>query len=315
MPLIILRMLKNLNAYILGLIFLFVTSIMVASASDSSHQITGPQTARIIVPKAIVYSDENMSSPLGFISNDKLVTVGNPRKKNPDLVPLIVYGRLAFIELKNIHYESKSMEKENSKRGAPREHNIDDILTKPEEKLSENNSAYFTMHQFYAGEETRQLFETVEGEGKSNIGGFGGSLIHRQTLGRFFWGAGFEYNTISSDNIDLNATMFNTILGLTPLKNPLFLVDLYLSLDFSITARLNLKNNFVNEPAPFFYGPQFSSRIVFFPNQKYHLTGTLGVKSYKVLRIETLKDNNDLTINGISKTSGLNLAIGFAIEI
>lgn len=286
-----------------------------AAVGDPTELITGPQAARVIVPKAIVYSDEAMNSPLGYISNDKLITVGSPRKRNPDLVPLVIYGRLAFIELKNLHYESDSMEMQNSKRGAPREHNIDDVLAKPEEKLSENNSAYFHFHQFYAGEETSRLFQSVDGIEKDNLGGFGLSFIHRQLLNRVFWGAGFEYSTLSSLNVDLNTFMINPIIGYTPLRNPLFLLDLSLSLDFSLTAQLKLNNNYTDEPSPFFYGPQVMARIVFFPYQKYHLTGSLGLKSYKVLRIEELNDANDLPMTGISKASGLNLAIGFAIEI
>lgn len=316
MPLIILLMLTKLNALILGCIFLFVTPIMAGAANnDTSGMISGPQVAKVIVPRAIVYSDEFMNSPLGYISNGKLITVGSPWKKNPDLVPIVIYGRLAYIELKNIHYESESMELQNSKRGAPREHNIDDILISPEEKLSENNSAYFHLHHFYSGEQTNNLFETVDGTAKENFGGFGASLIHRQLTGRYFWGAGFEYSTLSSPNVDFNAFMVNPILGFTPIRNRMFLLDLSLSLDFSVNGQLELNNNFVDEPSPFFYGPQLSGRIVFFPNQKYHATGTIGYKSYKVLRVETLSDANDLPINGITKISGVNLAVGFSIEI
>lgn len=287
-----------------------------ASASNAeSELITGPQVARVIVPRAIVYSDESMNSPLGYISNDKLITVGNPRKKNPDLLPLVVYGRLAFIEVKNIHYESESMEIQNSKRGAPKDHNIDDVLIKVEEKLSENNSAYFNIHQFYSGEEVNSLFERTDGEAKNNFVGFDVSFIHRPPNAKMFWGAGFDYSSISSDNISFNSFMINPTLGYTPLKNPLFLLDLFFSMDFSLNAQIKLKNNTSSEPTPFFYGPQLSTRIVFFPNQRYHLTGTLGYKSYKVINIESLPDINDEPMDGVSKVSGLNMAIGFAMEI
>lgn len=315
MPLIILLMKTMLNALILGCIFLSVTPIMASAQSDSSELISGPQVARIIVPRAIVYSDENMSSPVGYISNDKLITVGNPRKKNPDLVPLVIYGRLAFIEIKNIHYENAGMELQNSKRGAPKEHNIDLVLTKPEEKLSENNSAYIHLHQFYAGDEVSNLFETVNGEAKSNFTGFGLTLLHRQLISKVFWGAALEYNSISTTNLDFNTTMLSGVFGYTPIRNPLFLVDLSFSLDFSVNSKIDLKTNYVNEPAPFFYGPQLLSRIVFFPGQKYHLTGTLSYKSYRVMQVESLVDANNQPINGLTSASGLNLAIGFAIEI
>lgn len=307
-------MLKRLNAAILGCIFLFVTPLL-AVAQSSSELLVGTHLARVIVPKAIVYSDENMNSPLGYISNDKLITVGNPRTKNPDLVPLVVYGRLAFIESKNIHFENESIELLNAKRGAPREHNIDLVLTKPEEKLSENNSVYFDLHQFGAGMDTTNLFTDVDGSDKSHFIGYGVSFIHRQLVGKMFWGGGYEYNTISGNNIDFKLYMLRPILGYTPMKTSLFLIDLTFSLDFSIATQLDIKNNLDNEPSGFLWGPNIGARMVFFPNQKYHLVGGLGYRSYKVYQLQSVYNSSEKLVNGISKISGVDLSIGFALEI
>ncbi|MGZ3808521.1 MAG: hypothetical protein ACXVCE_10570 [Bacteriovorax sp.] len=307
-------MLKKFVALILGCIFLFVTPIIVWAASDSEIM-SGTHTARVIVARAIVYSDENMNSPLGYISNGKLITVGNPRKKNPDLVPLLVYGRLAFIESKNIHFENESVETLNSKRGAPREHNIDIVLTKPEEKLSENNSAYFSLQRFGGGEDTKNLFNNIDGSSKENYLGYGISLIHRQLAGRVFWGAGYEYNTISNDNISFNLYMLRPIIGYTPIKTSLFLVDLIFSLDFSISAQLDIKNNTDTEPSGFAWGSNMGARMVFFPENKYHLYGGLAYRSYKVLGIESVFDSNEKPINGLGKINGFDFSIGFAVEI
>ncbi len=307
-------MLKLLNALILGCIFLFVTPIL-AFADSSGELLSGTHIARVIVPKAIVYSDENMNSPLGYISNDKLITVGNPRKKNPDLVPLVVYGRLAFIESKNIHFENESVEKLSSKHGAPREHNIDIILTKPEEKLSENNSAYFSLHQFSGGNDTKNLFSNIDGTNKQNYLGYGISLIHRQTTGKLFWGLGYEYNSISSSNIDFNIFMLKPIIGYTPIRTPLFLVDLFFTLDFSLSAQLTIKNNLDTEPPGFIWGPELGARMVFFPANKYHLCGGIGYRNYKVLRLESVFNSNEVLISGIRNISGAEVSLSFAIEI
>jgi hypothetical protein len=289
---------------------------MVSVANDdSSDPLSGPQPARVIVPRAVVYSDIYMNSPLGYISNNKLIMVGRSNKTNPDLVPLVVYGRLAFIELKNIQYTNESVNLLNSKRGAPREHNIDTILGKPEEKISVNNSAYFHLHQFSAGEQTSNLFGAFDGTSQENFKGFGTSLIHRQSDGRFFWGGGLEYNTISSANIDFYTLMINPIFGYTPLLFPSFLIDLSFSLDFSATAQLKLNNNSENNPTPFLYGPQLMARIVFFPQKRYHFTSSLGYRVYKVTKASDLTDAKGLPIDGITNAGGMGLAIGFAIEI
>lgn len=308
-------MLKILRHFILGSFLISATLINARAASEDSPNSATTHLARVISPRAIVYSDEAMNSPLGYISADKLITVGNKRKRNPELVGLVLYGRLAFIETKNIRYEDGSDALE-SKRGAPREHNIDIILAKPEEKLLENNSAFFSFQRFSAGEETKNIFNSIDNTTDNNFVGYGISLIHRQSKpGKVFWGAGYEYNTLSSSNVKFNVYFLNPIIGYTPIKNSLFLLDLTFSLDLSISAQLEIKNNFTEEPSGFIWGPQFGARVVLFPNQKYHAFGTFSYRSYKVLRLVDLVDANDTTIGAITRMSGINLGIGLAIEI
>jgi hypothetical protein len=307
-------MLTKLNILILGCIFLYVTPYIARSSTEfeSSSSINGPQSARVVVTRAIVYSDENMNSPLGYISNGKLISVGNPRKKNPDLVPMVVYGRIAFIELKNIHYENATVEAMNSKRGAPKEHNIDITLSKIEERLSENNSVYFSIQQFSAGEETQNLVNSTDGILKDNFLGFGIYLIHRQIGEKLFWGAGYEYNSLTTQNIKLPIYMLNPNIGYTILRNPLFLVDLTFAIDFSISAQFKINDRI--ERAAFMFGPQIGSRIVFFPTLKYHPFGSISYRNYKVYDAKNLIDENGVIVGGITKLSGINLNIGVALE-
>lgn len=271
--------------------------------------------ARIIVPKAIVYSDESMISPIGHIVDNKLIKVGNPRKKNPDLVPIVVYGRLAYIELKNIKIESDSDQNINLKNGRSEEHNIDALLMKPEEKLNQNNSLFFTVQKFSAGSQTANLIETIDGVSNDQFLGLGANIIHRNSMSRIFWGLGYEYNALKSDHVILDFFQINPTVGLTPLKNPLLILDLLFSFDFSFNAQYKY-NNYDIGPTPFYYGPNLSARVLLFPNQKYHLTGTLGFRSYKVIGFESLNDiNNSMVINGITRMSGVNLGIGFGLEL
>ena len=126
-------------------------------------------TARISGPKAVVYSDENMLSPLGYIGNGKAITVGTPRRMNRDLVPLIINGKLAYIEIKNIRYEDTRDQEYMARRGPPREHNFDLILPKPSERLSDNNSLFFNLHTFSAGQQVKDAFVNLEENEQSSF--------------------------------------------------------------------------------------------------------------------------------------------------
>lgn len=272
-------------------------------------------TARIVSPKAVVYADENMLSPLGYIGNGKAIIVGNPRRMNKDLVPTVVYGRLAFIEIKDIRYEDTADEEYNARRGAPREHNFDITIQKPEERLSENNSVYFSLHTYGAGDEVKNAFYTIQNnEEVTNFSGFQFQFIHRKPLNRYFWGATFDYSTISSADMSLSYFMIGPTFGYTPFKTSLFSLDVYGSLDLSVNAEFDISNNFENESTPFVWGPQINARVVFFPDSKYHVFGGVGFRKYSVTNLETLKDLNDNEIDGIKNITSAQIFIGLGME-
>lgn len=319
MPLIIylMRKIKNILA-IIGLLSSFVTMAADNSVINEYGKVNlagKTYTARIVSPKAVVYADENMLSPLGYIANGKAIIVGNPRRMNKDLVPTVVYGRLAFIEIKDIRYEDTADEEYNARRGAPREHNFDITIQKPEERLSENNSVYLSLHTYGAGDDVKNAFFNIQNnEEVTNFSGFEFQFIHRKEHSRFFWGAMFDYSGVSTADMKFNYFMFGPTFGFTPIRNPLFSVDVYGSLDLSINTEYDIANNFENEPSGFVWGPQVNARMVFFPQSKYHVFGGVGLRKYSVHNLETLKDLNDNEIDGIKNITSAQIFFGLGME-
>lgn len=318
MPLIIylMRKIKNILP-ILGLLLSFVTMAADNSIINEHGKVNlagKTYTARIVTPKAVVYADENMLSPLGYIANGKAIIVGNPRRMNKDLVPTVVYGRLAFIEIKDIRYEDTADEEYNARRGAPREHNFDITIQKPEERLSENNSVYFSLHTYGAGDEVKNAFVNIQNAEESNFSGFEFQFIHRQPQSRVFWGAAFDYSGISSADMKFAYWLISPTIGFTPIKTPLFYLDIYASLDLSVNAEFDIANNFENEPTPFVWGPQINARVVFFPQSKYHVFGGVGLRKYSVLNLDELKDLNDNQVDGIKNITSAQVFIGLGME-
>lgn len=310
-------MLNNFNILIVSFIFIFVTPLKASTSYDSnfSEKVSASQPAQVIVDRAIIYSDENMSSPLGFVSKGKLVSVGNKRKKNPELLPIIVYGRLAFIEAKNIQLDSETFKSLSLNHGPPREHNVDLLMSKPEEKLLENNSIFFSLHQFYSGQETKNLTNSLDGSNKDNFVGFNMAIIHRQSNEKYFWGAEYEFSRLSSSNLKFSTYMIGPVWGFTPLKNPLFKLDLTLSMDFSISSEIDINNNYSDKTNGFIWGPQVGARMLFLPYLKYHTFASFGYRSYRVLEMKNFSDNSGANLDGITKINGISLSLGIALDI
>ncbi len=318
MPLIIELMVKNFFVlFILSFILSFVT--MAADNSvindDNTLELTGnSRTAVVIAPKAIVYSDENMLTPLGYIANGKTILVGNPRRINRNLVPLIVYGRLAFVEVKDLRYENKADEEFSAKRGAPREHDFDITIIKTDERLSENNSAYFSLHQYDAGSDVKETFSIIDNADKSNFTGFALQLIHRQTNSRFFWGAGVDYSLIQTLNMKFEYVFLSPIVGYTILSNPLFSLEAYGGLDLAVNVNYEVETNSEIEPTGYLWGVQGNARLIFFPTTKYQPFGGIGYRKYSVSDLSPLTDNSGVQFDGIRDITSINLFIGLGIK-
>ncbi len=302
---------------IIGLFFASVTRAADNSiTSDREKPLIAGKTylARVIAPKAIVYADENLLSPLGYLPNGKRLLVGNPRKINPNLVPIVVYGRLGFIEIKDIRYDDEEEEEYSAKRGAPKEHDVDIVIKAPDEKLSENNSAYLSLHRYGVGTEVQRLFLAIDNSDVTSATGFHSQFIHRQTTSHFFWGAGLDYSSTSSDYAEFTYWLLSPTFGYTLLTNPLFKLEVYGSFDIALNVLLDIKNNYEKEPAGYAYGPQLNARFILFPNSKWHAFGGLGYRNYTVTNLQELKDQDSNPLPSIDQIAGASVFVGIGIQ-
>jgi hypothetical protein len=318
MPLIIYLMRKlKILVVILGLLLSYVTmgeDNSLYKENGKIDMIGGTYTARITASKAIVYADENMLSPLGYIANGKAIKVGNPRRINKDLVPLIVSGRLAFIEIKDIKYENSSDAEYKFKRGVPLEHNFDITLEKPEEKYTENNSLFFSLHTYSAGTDVNNAFLYFTEEDVTAMTGFNLQFFHRQPTSNFFWGLGLDYSGTSATGMSFNYLMATPTVGFTPVKNSFFALDIYGSLDLAVSNELKIENTTGESLSGFVWGPQLNVRALLYPYSKYHFFGGVGIRKYDVIGYEDLTDINGTAVEGINSIMGVGAFIGFGMD-
>lgn len=78
----------------LGLLSCFMTALCPA--------VWAAQEAMVISEEAVIYSDEKMSSPLGYVRKGKKVKVGDIPRNKAQVYPIIVSGRKAFIRSADI---------------------------------------------------------------------------------------------------------------------------------------------------------------------------------------------------------------------
>ena len=68
------------------------------------------QDAMVIVERAVVYSDKEMTSPVGFIRQGKKIKVGEIPRNRAQVYPIIVSGKVAYVRISDLTTEKESMD-------------------------------------------------------------------------------------------------------------------------------------------------------------------------------------------------------------
>jgi hypothetical protein len=68
------------------------------------------QDAIVIADKAVIYADKKMTSPIGFVTKGKRVTVGEVPRNRAQLYPIVVSGRLAYIRVIDVSTEMMGLD-------------------------------------------------------------------------------------------------------------------------------------------------------------------------------------------------------------
>jgi hypothetical protein len=293
---------------ILSCFILLVTNILFASEE------IGTKTAYVQAIDAIIYSDPFLKIPIGKVSRGTLISVGKPLLKHPAFVPVIIAGRVAYIQLADLDIGAAGNLAEDSQHNLSGKHDPDLLIPPPSENILENNTGYFEFHRFSSGTELATMFQNIDGVNLTNMLGLSGSVLHHQSSSIFLWGIGTEFYSQTSLNVNYSFFLLNPTIGFTPIHNLIFCVDLLFSLDFSLGTNFVIQNNYYTETPGFWYGPSFGARFELFPKLKYHLIGTISYRSYKAVGAKDYFDDLDFSYPAVKSIGGINLSLGFAIN-
>lgn len=73
-------------------------------------KIWAAQTAMVLADRAIIYSDKEMTSPIGYVSRGKKLKVGDIPRNRAQVYPIVVSGKVAFIRVIDVTTEKESMD-------------------------------------------------------------------------------------------------------------------------------------------------------------------------------------------------------------
>lgn len=289
----------------LALFFVFIIPTIAFSAG---------RKVVVTVPNAIVYSDLNMNSAIGKIPLGKFIRVGKVKRNYSSVVPVVVAGRIAFIKDSDVTpYEKwiRQTKGEEIEKLRATEHDVDIVLVKAEDKLSENNHVVLSAGNFSLGNEwdtLSQEFGDTAGSGLLNVKAI---FEHRPLVHDWSWGAGIGQYLSNQASLSLNITALELIAYYT-IFNFFDLISLQVQFGSLMTAAFKLTTNSGDSYNGALFGYLYGAQFRLFPHSKigavagiqYQLVNVSGMESI-VIDADTARTATLESFTGAQVFAGL----------
>ena len=257
------------------------------------------QIATITSPKAIIYADMKMSTPLGYISYGKKVKVGEVERKDGTVLPIALSGRIAYIKVKDISIKRGSQDAGVS---TPKitEHDVEMTFKTDQDKLSENNFISLSMASFSGGQQWQEYSEEFNDE-SSNFFNVNINMEHRNPGRRMSWGFGVGYYTVSQEQLEaktltLDATLYYALLHFRYLT-----LEAFGGVNFSGDFKIS-QGNGEQITKGVLYGYNFGGVARILPYSKIGFFAGASLKSLYIRDLDTIESSSgqEITLKGLS---------------
>jgi hypothetical protein len=300
---------KNLSYFILlSLLFVFQSNAFAA------------RFALVMAKRAIVYSDKDLESPIGYIVAGKKIMIGETERRRGSIISTVIAGRIVWIKMADISIEREnytSKDKKVSKRFTISEEEFRDKNEKAEDTLFNNNYFHFSYGILNLDEEFEQFSLDLGVEPKLHSTNFNFDIVHRTPFRRTFWSIGLGYYHQSHDEYEWTTFMGEFTYYWSLIKSRVFTIDLYggimVSGDFQLKTN-DLTTGLTSNVSGNAYGYKVGGQIKLFP---FSSMGVVAGMSNQYLLINelgpiTTSVNPETELNSIS---GINIYFGLTWKL
>lgn len=272
---------------------LILLSLCIASLSAHAFK-----AAVVNVPETIVYSDLAMTSAIGFIRGGKVLRVGEKARMKGTLVPIVVSGRVAYIQTKDIRYVE---DEERTYSPKITEHNIDNEVFYVDDSLKDNNHIVIQGGQFSLGENWSNISTAAGDESVTSMTYYSIMLEHRSPLKSYGFGFGGSFYRVSQQSVEAAALSLDGQFYYSPLKFSWVSIDLLVGGMLSFDTRVKI-TGVSGATKGTFYGWRFGPQARIFPEKKIGFVVGFGYKRITVSSLKRiiLDDNSEVSLDLLS---------------
>ena len=283
--------------------FLFLNILLGLTVS-----VRGAQVGIVQSSKAVIYSDIELKSPIGYVRKGKQLAVGEVKRRRGEILPVVVNGRIAWIRVSDLVLPNSQKSFEQDKKITEHEVLIEENAKDP---LNQNN--YITLR---TGPSSMSVTSTSEVAGDSDselTTAAETSLMfeHKNPYRVFHWGLGVEYFQGEIGLFDFKTLNLKGGVTWVPIRTSIVNVEAYgnilLSGDFRVVSEE------IGEYKGNMYGLDYGAAVRFFPESTFGLIVGAGVTQYRLSGLNDIQniENDEIlevtSFNGTKVFAGLTL--------
>lgn len=278
-----------------------------------SHSAIAAQMAIVSSQKAIIYSDQGLTSPLGFVRAGRQLMVGTTPRQNGMIVPVVVAGRVAYIQTKDITLSNTDLVAGQAPQGPKvTEHEVDLPMEEIKDDLKENNFLSLQLGQFFGGTQLEQLSEAA-GVENTAITSYRIMFEHRPVIHRYFWDVGFGLYSLTNEEFSLQALSIEGNFYYSLFQSRFLTVQGFAGALFSGDFRITRES--INEQSRgAAFGYQFGGTVKVATRQKWGFMGTAALQSILPQEIETVGYVLEDGSTQLTKLQSVHLSLGLVYK-
>ena len=259
------------------------------------------QVGIVVNKRAIIYADLERKVPIGFVKKGKQVPVGEVKRRQGELLPINVNGKIAWIETKNLYLPSEDKSFDQNKKITEHEVIIEEKVKDP---LNQNN---FISLKTGPSQMNLSLISSTQGEVNADLeAGTETTLMfeHRNPHLPYNWGIGVELLSAELDGLyQFQSLSFKGGMAYVPLHLKYINVELYGSV--LLSGAFQVESQGIGVYKGNMYGLDLGTKVRLFPASKFGAFIGVGQSYYRIdglENIENVDDDVSLKLSSISVT-------------
>lgn len=251
-------------------------------------------------PKAVIYADPELQTPVGYVRSGKMIWVGEVKRGLDPVLPTVVYGRVAYIRTEDISLpEETTITKKSS--SATRAKILEAIHSEAENDPHDENNGLLARVSYFKPDSASLAGFNRDSRlvSPTNI-----SLTfeHRNPIKKWHWGFGLDYYSLSGKRVS-HQTFAATAAASYSLAKSSF-VSLELFTDVKVSGSFQVYIDDYRHQGQML-GLEGGAMIRLYPYSQYSLVIGSAIMTGRVFGMDNISHVSDNLIESVSSISGI----------